>query len=417
MTIQEFSKSRSSYIGEIRLNWTYLFAATLGISFGYAINAYVNNVMSTELIREFGWSKAQFALLGATMIIGIVSMPVAGRLADCYGTKRVALVGVVASPLAYLTLSTIGPNFYAFLAVNILQVMIVGATTTTTVYSRLIAERFDRARGSALSILACSPPALAVIGVPLLNSVVELWGWRTGYLLLAIVTAVGGGAALLLLPRSVSSNQIRVARPLRSLNDYGAILNNPAFRIIAFAFLLCHLTNIAISTQLKLILIDRGIASDMASAMISLFAFGTILGRLCTGFTLDRFQSHIVAAVVLGAPGIGLLILGSGIASFPLLVVAILLIGAAAGAELDVLAYLIMRFFPVDVYGTAFGLVAAVTAVSSTMGSLLLSALLSAGGGFGEFFLSTSVTTFVGASLFLLLRSQGREKTRPIQAV
>lgn len=393
------------YLGELRLNWRYLVAAAVGLSFGYAINAYITSIFSPHLIREFGWTKAQFAMLGVTIIIGVVGMPIAGRLTDLFGTRRMAMVGVILSPLLYLVLSLAEGSFAYFLSITILQVTLVGTTTTTAVYSRLIAQRFDRARGLALSLIACSPPAVAAALAPMLGAFIDAWGWRAGYVAVAVATALGGGIALALLftvtdkPRETQAGQSH-----RTMAEYRAILRNAAFRIIAVAILLCNLTHTVIASQLKLILLDREMSSDFASGMISLFAIGTMAGRLFSGFALDRFPSQIVAALVLGSPGIGLLLLGSGGTATPLVALSVLLIGLATGAELDIVAYLVMRFFPVEVYGTAYGMVAAAIAVSSALGSLFLSLMLGATGSFAPYLLITAVTTVGGAALFLLLR-------------
>jgi hypothetical protein len=53
-----------SYMGELTSNWRPLGSACLGMSSGYLINHYIANTFAPDLLREFGWSKAHFALLG-----------------------------------------------------------------------------------------------------------------------------------------------------------------------------------------------------------------------------------------------------------------------------------------------------------------------------------------------------------------
>lgn len=346
----------------------------------------------------------------------VVGMPIAGGLTDVFGTRRMALVGVIASPLLYLALSLCEGSFTYFLTVTVLQVALVGTTTTTAVYSRLIAERFDRARGLALSLVACSPPALAAAIAPPLGAFVDTWGWRAGYVAVAAAAALGGGVALsLLFAVKDEPRKARERGPLGTAAEYRTILRNRAFQIIATAILLCNLTHTVMASQLKLILLDRGISSAFASGMISLFAIGTMGGRLFSGFALDRFPCQIVSALILGAPGVGLIILGSGGASTPLVAASVLLIGLATGAELDVVAYLVMRFFPVEIFGTAFGMVAAAIAVSSAIGSVVLGAILQTTGSFLPYLLTTAATTIVGAALFLVLRPAREPTAVPVQ--
>ena len=393
-----------SFVAEMRANFRYLAGVSLGLSFGYMVNMYIVSIFSPHLIEEFGWTKSQFALLGTTILIGIVGMPIAGRLTDIFGSQRMATVGVILTPLVYAGFSLIEGSFLHYFLLTIVQVTLIGTTTTSAVYTRVIAERFDKARGIALSLAASSPAATAAILAPLLTGVIDDHGWRVGYLTLAGGSAIGGLVALLL----ISQGPRRIQRTVRAsargtLQDYRTILNTVAFRTIAGGILLSNLAHTTIGTQLKLILLDLEIGSDTASGLVSLFAIGVMLGRLFSGFALDRYPSRIVAAVVLGVPSIGLAILGSGQNDITVVGLAVLIVGLSTGAELDVAAYLVMRYFRLEIYGTAYGMIAAAIALSSASGSLFLSLVLDLTGRFSLYLLITSATTFLGGLIFLLL--------------
>ena len=82
-----------SYFREFRLNWTNLLGAGLGLGFGSAFNHYMMNLFGPALIAEFGWSRAQFALVGAIGLIGMVFTPIAGRIADVLCPRKAAAIG------------------------------------------------------------------------------------------------------------------------------------------------------------------------------------------------------------------------------------------------------------------------------------------------------------------------------------
>ena len=62
------------------------------------------------------------------------------------------------------------------------------------------------------------------------------------------------------------------------------------------------------------------------------------------------FPAHRVAAVAMGLPGLGCLIVASPWDSFSALVVAVCCLGAAWGAEGDVVAYLVARRFSLTIF-------------------------------------------------------------------
>lgn len=277
------------YLAELRINWRYLAAACIGLGSGFGLNQYVAGVFAPYLLQEFGWTKAQFALTGLTIIVSTIALPIAGRLTDRFGVLRMAPFGVLFVPLFYLAYASMDGAFSHFFLINVLQTLLVASTTTSTVYSRLIAENFDRARGIALSLAACAPAAAAFLLVPVLSGFIETHGWRAGYMLLAAGTAVTGVIALLMVPRGPRADRpARVATGAHGF-DYRELLRNPVFRIIVAGVLLANLTHMVMAPQLKLILLDHGMNAETASYMLSLFAFGIMMGRLLCGIALDRF--------------------------------------------------------------------------------------------------------------------------------
>ena len=169
-----------TYIREFQVNWRYLAAAFSGLASGYTLNLYISNTFAPHLLKEFGWSKSQFSLLGASIFVAAICLPIAGRLTDILGVRRMATIGIIATPIFFIAFSRINGNFLCFFLLNVLQVM-VGAVTGSLVYSRLIAESFNRSRGLALAIAACAAPVMGGLIAPMLSAFIDTHGWRAGY--------------------------------------------------------------------------------------------------------------------------------------------------------------------------------------------------------------------------------------------
>jgi MFS family permease len=392
-----------SYFSEFRADWRALAAASVGLAVGYTFTNYVTNIFSPYLIRDLGWAKSDFALLGLIVLVAAVCQPVAGRLADAFGVRRMALVGVIAAPLLFVALSRMNGPFWQFYVINVLQVILVGGTTSAVIYTRLIADRFDRARGVALGIAACAPAVAGALLAPTMSELVEAHGWRTAYLFVAAFVAAAGLLAIALIPgeQAPRGGSVLVAR---EGVDYGVLLRDRTFQILIAGMLLCNLTLTLQMTQLKIVLLDIGIDAGASSLMISFYGFGVIVGRLFCGVALDRFPPHAVAAIAMAAPAIGLFMLASNALSVPLAGLAIAILGLATGAEGDVGAYLVMRYFRRAIYGSVFGLLMAALSISGALGALLLSYMLAASGGsFQPFLITAGIAAVIGGGLFLLL--------------
>ena len=393
-----------TYFGEIRTNWRFLLAAALGQAAGYSLVNYISNVFTPHLIKAFDWSRSEIALIGATAFLGILAQPIAGRLTDAFGVRRMALVGVVVAPLIFLGLSAMTGSLFLYFLLYLIQIVVVGGTTSATIYSRLIAQSYNRARGIALAIAACAPAAVGAAAVPFLSGYIDSHGWRAGYVAVAAGTAVVGFLALALIPASTdrSPSVGRVGHDPST--RYGVILRNPAFLLIVAGMILCNLQFTMQTSQLKVILLDRGITSAVGSSAVALFASSVIIGRLLCGVALDRLPTYAVAAISMGLPGIGLGMLATGSAEPATITVAVLLLGLSLGAEGDILAYLVMRFFRLEVFSTVLGLVLGGLALSVAGGSLLLSLTLKLTGGFTTFLVISGVSSLIGSVVLFQLK-------------
>lgn len=388
-----------SYLGEFRTHWRALASASFGLAAG-TISNYVNNLFTPSLVEEFEWSKAEFALVGLTVMIAAVCLPVAGWLVDRLGTRRMALVGVVGLPLVFVGLSAMNGDFLIFFGLSTLQMLFVSCIAGILVYTRLITGTFNLARGVALGLVSCAPPLATALLSPMLSSLIADSGWRTGYLVMALFTAVLGVIALLLMPKLATQTKEKSAE-VRKEARYVEILKSRLFLLFFTALILCNLHFTILTTQLKVVVLERGVTPETGSLMISLFALGVIAGRMICGAALDRFATHIVAAMSFAVPGLGLTLLASGVSDPWMVGIGILSLGLAMGAEGDLVVYLASKYFPSSVYSSVVGLFTAAMAISASGGALLLSAMLNTTGSYSPFLAVTAVAMFVGAAMFL----------------
>lgn len=389
-------------ISELKAAWRPLCAAMLGLATGNSVLGTITSAIAPTLLADTGWSKADFALIGSVSLVGALVLPLIGWLADRIGVRMTALIGLVCLPLVYLAYSFSGGSLLQYTAVYLFQVTVC-VTTTAMVYTRLIVQNVVRARGLALAVVASSPALASALGGPFLSEFTELHGWQQTYRALALLFAVTGVITFLLLPADNTTSAGEGRRSARGGNVYRALLAMPAFWIIAGAMLLCNLPQALLLSQLKLLVFDQGITGGQAAMMFTAVSAGTLAGRIVTGLALDRFPAHLVAFFALAVPGLGLFVLATPLDWFPLVMASIFFLGFAFGAEGDVVAYLIARFFALETYSSVMGLMTAVMAFSSALGAVLLSAVLARTGGYVPFLLGTGLAVMAGAALLLRL--------------
>ncbi|KFL45754.1 MFS transporter [Sphingobium sp. ba1] len=397
----------SAYWGEFRTHWRPLLAATMGLGFGIGLSAYTMSLFAPKLIAEFGWPRSQFALLGSMGLLMLIAQPITGRLTDRFGVRAVSTVGVLAGPSAYIAFAMQPGSIRAFFAIAVLQI-VVGTLTTSPVYTRIVAERFERARGLAFSIVMTGPPLVGAVLAPLLGRFIESEGWRNGYLLMGGITMAFGLIAVAMTPPHIRTRPDEDV-PVESKAGYGVIVRNPAFWVLIIGMILVNFPQGLVSAQMKLMLMDSGAQSQTATWLISIYAVGVMVGRFACGLSLDRMQPHHVAALTLSMPAIGMMLMASPFDATIVLALSVAMMGLAQGAEGDVAAYLVSRRFGLNVFSLVMGLVGASIAGGAALGSLTLSYTLGLWGSYAPFLVIGACVTLVGALLFLTLGHGSRK--------
>src|SRR5437867_3689938 len=111
----------SMYLREIWLNWQTLLATSIGIGLGAAISYYTMSLFAPPLIAEFGWSKADFALVGSIPLMTAILVPVAGRFTDRFGPRIALMIGFSAVSLGFLAFTQMRGSILEFFAIYAVQ--------------------------------------------------------------------------------------------------------------------------------------------------------------------------------------------------------------------------------------------------------------------------------------------------------
>ncbi len=384
---------------EFRRHWRPLLGGFIGMGSALSLNSYILSIFAPYFMKDLGWSLSQWASLGTVQMLIVFCTPVAGRLADRFGVRRVAAVGALTFPLFLLAIAAMDGSIQTYLVIYIAQTVIC-STTTATVYSRVVAGAYSARRGLALGIVGSSPPMVAALFSGPISGFVEAEGWRAGYMLVAAFCAVCAVVTLLLLPsREAEAANDKASGVTAREGVYRAVFTSPVFWIMLAATFLVNLPFTLATTQLKTVVLAQGLPATAAALLVSVFAISSIVGRVLSGVALDYLPAHLIAAIGFGLPVLGLVLLASPLDSFAAVAVALALIGISFGGEGDIIPYLVTRYFGIAIYSTVLGLLSAVMGLAMGGGNILLAMT----GSFDVFLWIAAATAFIGSLLFLAL--------------
>jgi len=398
--------------GEFSKGWTILLAGVLGVMCGASpIPFNVIGFTAEPLSQEFGWTQQQIVL--PITIFGLIASllaPFFGWMADRFGVRPVALWSLFAFGVSFAAISLTPTSnesstlyiYYAFWTV----VGLVGIGSTPVTWSRAINLWFYKNRGLALGILLMGTSLAAMVVPRVTVWAIDAYGWRSMFAIVALFPAVALVVAFFLFreprpeerPKAIEGEGGKltgVSLP-SALKDYRFYLIWLSIALIATAF------GGAFINMPKMLGL-RGIDPQTQASVMGILGIGIFAGRLITGALLDRFWQGFVAFPLLCLPAISAWILLGDSLAFPMAAIAGFLLGFAAGAESDLIAYLTGRYFGMANYGKIYGMLYMPFGLFSALSPLIYARVFDQTGSFDPI-LELAIPAFVmGGGLLLFL--------------
>lgn len=364
--------------------WWVALTAALGLFLNTAtIIVFSFGFFAKAIGKEFHAGRAKISLAFTIHnLTAALFIPLAGRLVDRYGPRKVLLPFTAAFGLILISsrfLSEAIWQLYAFY----FALGVVSGGAGAMPYTNVVSHWFDRHRGLAISVMMLGMGVGAIVIPSVSQRLVATLGWRLAYTVF--------GFLVLLIPLPVVAAFLKERPELMGLlsdgdggtqittpvvaNDLGLTVHR-AVRTSEFWTMVCGLFLVTASVHacfihLPAILTDRGSSASLAAFASSLFGVGLFLGRVGCGYLLDQFFAPRVAALVFSAVAIGIAFLGLGHSIWSACIAAVL-VGLGIGSEVDIIAYLTSRYFGLRSYGAIFGWIWAVFGVAGGLGAYLM---------------------------------------------
>lgn len=350
------------------------------------------------LEREFGWGVPAIAL-GASIVSLMVMLlsPVQGYLVDRFGGRRVVLWSIPPFALSLCAMYFL-PNRLDLFYLAWIIIPVCGIGIWPISYLRTTAGWFDAHLGLALGI-ANAGIGVGTVLVPLLSAyLIGAYGWREAYLALGGLAFVAWPVAFLFL-HDPTPAMARGALSGDTLAEAGR--TRPFwFALIGFFFLGLFTTSLIIH-QVR-IMVDAGITPAVATAIPATFGAALIAARLATGWLLDRYPASRIMVVLMIGGAVAAMLYAHG-PNVPQAICCAILLGAIAGAEFDVLSYIIPRYFGRRAFGRIYGTMFSIFQLASAIGTYAMGASRSGFGSYAPAMLSLTAVCLVAALLFTQL--------------
>lgn len=380
--------------------WRIVIAASGCVFFSFAsLLVYTFSVFLKPISEQFHWSRQSVSLsFGLAAMCVAASSPFLGALLDRFPARRILLPCFAIFGAAFASLSLL-TNHLAHLYAIFIVLGIVGNGTAHLAYSRAISTWFSARRGTAFAVLLSGGALGAMVLPPITQFLIGWLGWRTAFLSLGLAVLL---IALPLATRVKERTEIIESVENREGATLSQALTSWTFWIIVVVLFAASLSQNGAITHLSALLTDRGISGGAAAFAVSILGGAILVGRLLTGWLLDRFFAPHVAFALLAVAAGGTYLLAS--AHSPVSgCLGAALIGIGMGGEADVTPYLLTRYFGLRSFSTLYGLSWTAYAIAGAVGPVLMGKAFDATGSYESLLPRLALFTLATAALMLLL--------------
>lgn len=395
---------------EWRAGWPIPVVGLIGTA-GSALMTASAGVFMGIASSRFGWDRTTFSSgLTVMILVGVILMPIFGRIIDRVDLRKIALVGVAMHTLAVASLGLLTGSIMQWI-VSCALLAICGQLVATTVWATATARCFVASRGLALAV-TLSGVGFSTASLPLLATIYfENFGPQWTYPLLALTWGGISFPLVLFLFHPAEaiappSEEVVVAEG----TSYHEAITSRSFILLCAAGALFSLITYAMVVHLVPILRSNGLSPAAAAAILGLFGISAMVGRIVGGALLDRFPARVVGTIAFLLPVFAVAILLVAGKSIWLSAFVAIAFGLANGAEVDLLSYLIARYFGMKNFGGIVGLCIAFNGGASALGPLVAGILYDYTGNYDAFLLVAMVPMAIGALLIACL-----PRPRPIE--
>jgi predicted MFS family arabinose efflux permease len=398
--------------GEWALGWKVILAAMAGLAmsstFTFASGAFIE-----PLEAEFGWSRANIALgMSIITLTGALLSPPIGMLVDRWGPRRMALPGAFVFAIGYGMLGLNTGSLWVWWGMWFMLAFAF-VFIKPLIWTTAVASSFDRQRGLALAVALCGNGIASTFVPSLATWAIASYGWRMAFPIIGAIVGLlvfpllyfflhSGADRALAKDKTVpaKAEKAQQAKPALYGLSMNQALRTRAFYAISAGAFLFTVAAIGIVPNLIPILASFDITRGQAAMIAGVAGLSSIVGRLVTGVLLDRTNPNVVAGIVVLLPVFSCLLLLEAPGNVTVAVFAAIIIGAALGSEVDVMAFMTAHHFGTLRYGTIFGVVAGLWSLATAIGPYLVNRVYDATGSY-VIALEAAIPLFVITSLLM----------------
>lgn len=390
--------------------WRIVGVCFLLATFGWALGFYGQSVYLAELQRVHGWPASTIATATTFFyLVGALLVAFVSEAMRALGPRNCLLAGVGVMAFATILLGQITSPWQLY-AVNVLLAF-GWAGTSLGAITNTLGLWFDEKRGMAISLALNGASFGGIVGVPLMVTASNAFGFGGATIAAAIAMLV------LLVPviiifvghpphRAASAAQGGVAAAANapsSTRIRAEAMRDVAFLTLTIAFAFGLFAQVGFIVHL-ISFLDPVIGRERAAAAVSLLTLMAVVGRVLFSTVIDRLNQRLASALSFLSQATALAIIINS-RNEALVFFACALFGFSVGNLITLPALIVQREFAARSFGVLVSLITAATQVTYAFGPGIVGWLRDLSGSYAvPFYVCMALQ--VAAAVLILVRGR-----------
>jgi len=387
---------------------------TLGTVYGVW---FAYSVFLLALVEDMGWSRSLTA--GAISVMSVVhglAGPWNGRMVEKIGAQRTIALGGLVFTVGLLLTSQVQTWWQLYITFGVIAA--IGISQAGWIPFIVTVERwYPTKMGTALGFAMAGIGFGILVGVPVINALIETYGWRQTFMFLAALGPLWVIPAALFLLKMPEKEPVH-ERLASAAVETSSVPDEPLYRDWVLKTALrsprfwlagaCFMTGACVAQILLMhqfaFMVDQGIAKTESSFIAGVIGISSIAGQLFWGNLSDhigRERAYTMAAVC-NLLAIGALVyLGSMLALWVAVSFAIF-VGLGYGANTPIFPATSRDLFTSPFFPSIFGTLAISGSLGAAIGAWLGGWLYDVTGGYSAMLVVSAVLAVISPLLLWL---------------
>ncbi len=385
-------------------------SALLAINFGFRSSL---GLFLKPVSESFGYGREIFAFsLALQNLFWGLFQPLAGAIADKYGTAKVIILGSILYALGLYITATADGFIDLHLGAGILIGMGIAGTGLGVVLPAMARMVRPEKRAFALGIGTAAGSAGQFLLIPVAREFLVTYGWQMAL----VIMAIGSLSMILFTPVFKDDKKTDTKTDDESEQNLREALREASkhfhYWLLIAGFFVCGFQLAFITVHMPSYLADKGFDSSVAAASLSIIGLCNIVGSLTAGHLSGIYSKKWILAFIYGARSIVIVLF----LVFPISLFSVYAFSFATGflwlATVPPTSGLVAQMFGLKYMGTLYGIVFLNHQIGSFTGVWLGGYLFDTTGSYNQVWWWAAIIAAITAIIHVFIDERPVERLR-----